>query len=110
MFITKRFYGGSKTEKEVVVPTAKEMEDREKENIRNSKAQKGAGDHGRRPVTNPPKKRKKKPLPAETPKKGKVAERKEPSARPHSKRVTPKKENDQDAPGSRRRKKKRKEE
>lgn len=109
MFITKRFYGDSKAEKEVVVPTAKEMEEREKENIRNSKAQKGAGDHGRRPVANPPKKRKKKPPPAETPKKGKVAERKEPSARPHSKRVTPKKETDQDAPGSRRRKKKRKE-
>ena len=59
MFITRRFYGDNKVEKEVVVPTAKEMEEREKENLRNSKAQKGAGNHGRRPVTNPPKKRKK---------------------------------------------------
>ena len=109
MFITKRFYGDNKAEKEVVVPTAKDIAEREKENIRNTKGQKGAGNHGRRPVANPPKKRKKKLPPAETPKKGKVAERKEPSARPHSKRVTPKKETDQDAPGSRRRKNKRKE-
>ena len=58
MFITRRFYGDNKVEKEVVVPTAKEMEEREKENLKNAKAQKGAGDHGRRPVTNPPKKRK----------------------------------------------------
>ena len=110
MFITKRFYGDNKEEGKVVIPTAKEIEEREKENLKNSNSQKGSGNHGsRRPVANPPKKRKKKPLPAETVKKGKVAERKEPSARPHSKRVTPKKETEQDAPGSRRRKKKRKE-
>ena len=59
MFITRRFYGDNKVEKEVVVPTAKEMEEREKENLKNSKAQKGAGNHGRRPVTNPPKNAKK---------------------------------------------------
>ncbi len=37
--------------------------EREKENIRNTKGQKGAGNHGRRPVANPPKKRKKKLTP-----------------------------------------------
>jgi len=106
MFITKRFYGENKEEKEVVVPTAKDSKEREKEELR--KSQKGSGNHGsRRPVANPPKKRKKKPLPAETPKKRKVEERKEPTPRPHSKRVTPKKNIEEDGPGSRRRKKKR---
>ena len=52
--------------------------------------------HGSRPhLTNPPKK-------------GKVAERKEPQTRPTSKRVTPKKNNQQDTKGSRRRNKKKK--
>ena len=45
-----------------------------------------------------------------TKKKGKVVERKEPTNRPHSKRVTPKKNIKKDGPGSSRRKKKRKEE
>ena len=110
MFITKRFYGEKKEEKEIVVPTAKNIKEREKEDLRNTQSQKGNGNHGsRRPVVNPPKKRKKKPLPAETSKKGNVAERKEPSARPHSKRVTPKKNIEEDGSGSRRRKKKRRE-
>ena len=71
MFITRRFYGDNKVEKEVVVPTAKEMEEREKENLKNAKAQKGAGNHGRRPVTNPPKKRKKSHYQQKHRKKGK---------------------------------------
>mgnify|MGYP006101340343 FL=1 len=108
MFITKRFYGEKEEDTEVVVPTAKDMEEQEKEEIRKSNSQKGNGSHGsRRPVANPPKKRKKKPLPAETLKKGKVAERKEPTKRPHSKRVTPKKDIEEDGSGSRRRKRKR---
>ena len=109
MFITRRFYGDNKEEKQVVVPTAKDREEQEKEEIRKSNSQKGNSNHGsRRPVANPPKKRKKKPPPAETLKKGKVAERKEPTPRPHSKRVTPKKDIEEDGPGSRRRKRKRK--
>ncbi|MDG1846251.1 MAG: YidC/Oxa1 family membrane protein insertase [Acidimicrobiales bacterium] len=111
LFITRRFYGDDKEDSKIIVPTAKDTASREKEEAVDSAAKKNTSNHGsRRPVANPPKKRKKKPPPAETPKKGKVAERKEPTNRPHSKRVTPKKNIQEDGPGSNRRKKKRKEE
>ena len=109
LFITRKYYGENADTSELVKPTKEMVESVQKQ----KKAQEvdQTEIHGtRRHLTNPPKKRNKKTKPQETnsPKKGKVAERKEPQTRPTSKRVTPKKNNQQDTPGSRRRNKKKK--
>ncbi len=109
LFITRKYYGENADTSELVKPTKEMVESVQKQ----KKAQEvdQTEIHGtRRHLTNPPKKRNKKTKPQETnsPKKGKVAERKEPQTRPTSKRVTPKKNNEQDTPGSRRRNKKKK--
>jgi YidC/Oxa1 family membrane protein insertase len=109
LFITRKYYGDDAESEELIRPTKEMVEAAKKE--KPGRPESDTEVHGsRRHVTNPPKKRKKKPpnASAETPKKGKVAERKEPQSRPTSKRVTPKKNNQQDTPGSRRRNKKKK--
>ena len=108
-FITRKYYGDNADSEELIKPTKEMVEAVQKQ--KPGKAENNSAIHGSRPhLTNPPKKRKKKPpTPApNAPKKGKVAERKEPQARPTSKRVTPKKNNQQDTTGSRRRNKKKK--
>lgn len=109
LFITRKYYGENADTSEIVKPTKEMVESVQKQKSEKSIDQSEV--HGtRRHLTNPPKKRNKKTKPQQTssPKKGKVAERKEPQARPTSKRVTPKKNNEQDTPGSRRRNKKKK--
>jgi YidC/Oxa1 family membrane protein insertase len=109
LFITRKYYGENADTSEIVQPTKEMVESVQKQKTAKSIDQSDV--HGtRRHLTNPPKKRNKKTKPQQTssPKKGKVAERKEPQARPTSKRVTPKKNNEQDTPGSRRRNKKKK--
>ena len=109
LFITRKYYGKNADTSEVIKPTKEMVESVQKQKPGKSIDQSEI--HGtRRHLTNPPKKRNKKTKPTETnsPKKGKVAERKEPQARPTSKRVTPKKNSEPDTPGSRRRNKKKK--
>tara|TARA_Y100000817_G_scaffold148165_1_gene116014 strand:- start:1078 stop:2178 length:1101 start_codon:yes stop_codon:yes gene_type:complete len=109
LFITRKYYGENADTSELIKPTKEMVESVQKQKPGKSIDQSEI--HGtRRHLTNPPKKRSKKTKPPETnsPKKGKVAERKEPQARPTSKRVTPKKNIEPDTPGSRRRKKKKK--
>ena len=109
LFITRKYYGENADTSELIKPTKEMVESVQKQKPGKSIDQSEI--HGtRRHLTNPPKKRSKKTKPPETnsPKKGKVAERKEPQARPTSKRVTPKKNSEPDTPGSRRRKKKKK--
>ena len=109
LFITRKYYGENADTSELVKPTKEMVESVQKQKPGKSIDQSEI--HGtRRHLTNPPKKRSKKTKPPETnsPKKGKVAERKEPQARPTSKRVTPKKNSEPDTPGSRRRNKKKK--
>ena len=109
LFITRKYYGENADTSELIKPTKEMVESVQKQKPGKSIDQSEI--HGtRRHLTNPPKKRSKKTKPPETnsPKKGKVAERKEPQARPTSKRVTPKKNSEPDTPGSRRRNKKKK--
>ena len=109
LFITRKYYGENADTSELIKPTKEMVESVQKQKPGKSIDQSEI--HGtRRHLTNPPKKRSKKTKPSETnsPKKGKVAERKEPQARPTSKRVTPKKNSEPDTPGSRRRNKKKK--
>ena len=92
LFITRKYYGKNADTSELIKPTKEMVESVQKQKPGKSIDQSEI--HGtRRHLTNPPKKRNKKTKPTETnsPKKGKVAERKEPQARPTSKRVTPKK-------------------
>ena len=93
VFITKRFYGGNKDESEIVRPESSEKKPAKAAANASARSAKSSGvNHGsRRPVSNPPKKRKKKPEPTSNgtgPRKGKIADKRDPQPRQHSKRVT----------------------
>jgi len=100
MLITRRYYGGKGEEAEVIRPepaAGKAGVTETKASARSA----GAGvNHGsRRPVLNPPKKPKKKPVQKKSPGGRSAPKKTPPGGRPESKRVTPKK-NDQSDPGS----------
>jgi YidC/Oxa1 family membrane protein insertase len=101
MFITRRFYGGKGEEAEVIRPEPAAGKAAATDTKAASARSAGAGvNHGsRRPVLNPPKKPKKKPVQNKSPAGGSASKKTPPGGRPVSKRVTPKK-NDQSDPGS----------
>lgn len=111
MFITRKYYSGTKDEPEIVRPTPAAKAAATAEAAPSRPAASTGVNHGsRRPVTNPPKKRPKKQPPAAKPsprESGSKAKGGDDSNRPQSKRVTPKKEPDRRSSGARRRNKKR---
>ncbi len=108
MVITRKFYSGSDDGPEIVRPVAADKAADDAGSRRTPAASSGVNHGSRRPVKNPPKKRTRKPAtggPATAP--GSKKSTGETPTRSQSKRVTPKKDQDEQNSGSRRRDKKR---
>jgi YidC/Oxa1 family membrane protein insertase len=108
MFITRRFYSGSEDGPEIVRPVAADKATDDAGSRRTQVAGSGVNHGSRRPVKNPPKKRTRKPASGgSTMASGSKKSQGETPTRSQSKRVTPKKDQDEQNSGSRRRDKKR---